>query len=124
MSVLHERWMDEPGPTDVLSFPMDELRPGTDQGSTEPGLLGDVVICPAVASKQAAAAGHGQREELGVLLTQDPPPAGLRPRGTRRRTSHVRLTGSACCRMESPDQPMISDLWLAIIAVVLIVSRC
>ena len=69
MSVLHERWMDEPGPTDVLSFPMDELRPGTDQGSTEPGLLGDVVICPAVASKQAAAAGHGQREELGVLLT-------------------------------------------------------
>lgn len=69
MSVLHERWMDESGPTDVLSFPMDELRPGTDQGSTEPGLLGDVVICPAVASKQAAAAGHGQREELGVLLT-------------------------------------------------------
>ena len=29
MSSLHQQWMDEEGPTDVLSFPMDELRPGT-----------------------------------------------------------------------------------------------
>ena len=29
MAKLHEEFMDEPGPTDVLSFPMDELRPGT-----------------------------------------------------------------------------------------------
>ena len=28
MTDLHVKWMDEPGPTDVLSFPMDELRPG------------------------------------------------------------------------------------------------
>lgn len=69
MTLLHERWMDEPGPTDVLSFPMDELRPPHEQDEAEPGLLGDVVICPAVASKQAAAAGHSQRDELGVLLT-------------------------------------------------------
>lgn len=69
MSVLHERWMDEPGPTDVLSFPMDELREPSDDSEPEPGLLGDIVMCPAVASKQAAAAGHPQREELGVLLT-------------------------------------------------------
>ena len=40
MSELHERWMDEPGPTDVLSFPMDELRPGTEDQPTPPGLLG------------------------------------------------------------------------------------
>lgn len=69
MTLLHERWMDEPGPTDVLSFPMDELRPPQEQDAPEPGLLGDVVICPAVSSKQAAAAGHSQRDELGVLLT-------------------------------------------------------
>lgn len=69
MALLHERWMDETGPTDVLSFPMDELRPPHEQDSGEPGLLGDVVICPAVASRQAAAAGHSQRAELGVLLT-------------------------------------------------------
>ena len=38
MSLLHERWMDETGPTDVLSFPMDELPPH-EQDSGEPGLL-------------------------------------------------------------------------------------
>ena len=46
MSQLHERWMGEPGPTDVLSFPMDELRPGRDGAPSGPGLLGDVVLCP------------------------------------------------------------------------------
>jgi len=37
---LHVRYLDEPGPTDVLSFPMDEE-----------GLLGDVIVCPEVAAK-------------------------------------------------------------------------
>jgi probable rRNA maturation factor len=69
MALLHERWMGEPGPTDVLSFPMDELRPPGEQDSPDAGLLGDVVICPAIASKQAGVAGHRQRDELGVLLT-------------------------------------------------------
>ncbi len=72
MTSLHERWMDEPGPTDVLSFPMDELRPGRDDkvvDDDEAGLLGDVVICPTVAARQAQVAGHPQRAELGVLLT-------------------------------------------------------
>ena len=61
--------MDEEGPTDVLSFPMDELRPGTDDEEPEPGLLGDVVLCPAVAAQQAAAAGHSTDEELDLLTT-------------------------------------------------------
>ena len=69
MAALHERWMDEPGPTDVLSFPLDELRPPKESEEPAPGLLGDVVICPSVASRQAVAAGHSDREELGVLLT-------------------------------------------------------
>ena len=69
MASLHERWMDEEGPTDVLSFPMDELRPAHDNETPEPGLLGDVVICPSVAARQAAAAGHSERDELGILLT-------------------------------------------------------
>ena len=68
MSDLHVRWMDEPGPTDVLSFPMDELRPGTDGEPSPPGLLGDVVLCPEVAAQQARAAGHSTVEEL-LLLT-------------------------------------------------------
>ena len=73
MTELHERWMDEPGPTDVLSFPMDELRPGRvdrdDDGPTTPGLLGDVVLCPAVARRQAQVAGHSMQDELELLCT-------------------------------------------------------
>jgi probable rRNA maturation factor len=69
MANLHEQWMDEPGPTDVLSFPMDELRPGTDDREPEPGLLGDVVLCPAFARAQAATAGHSLDEELDLLCT-------------------------------------------------------
>ena len=38
MEQLHVQWMDEPGPTDVLSFPMDELRPGTEDEPTPAGL--------------------------------------------------------------------------------------
>lgn len=68
MEQLHVQWMDEPGPTDVLSFPMDELRPGTDEVMTPAGLLGDIVLCPQVATTQAEAAGHGLIDEL-LLLT-------------------------------------------------------
>ena len=69
MTELHVKWMDEPGPTDVLSFPMDELRPPTDDEAPEPGLLGDVVLCPMVAQRQAAAAGHSTLDELFLLTT-------------------------------------------------------
>ncbi len=69
MSELHERWMDEPGPTDVLSFPMDELRPGRADEEPQPGTLGDIVLCPEVAAKQARDAGHSTVEELLLLTT-------------------------------------------------------
>jgi probable rRNA maturation factor len=69
MEQLHVQWMDEPGPTDVLSFPMDELRPGSDGEDSPPGLLGDVVLCPQVAAKQARQAGHSTAEELLLLTT-------------------------------------------------------
>jgi len=69
MTELHVQWMDEPGPTDVLSFPMDELRPGTDGDVSPAGLLGDVVLCPEVAARQARDAGHSTMEELLLLTT-------------------------------------------------------
>ena len=69
MTELHVQWMDEPGPTDVLSFPMDELRPGDEGEPSPPGLLGDVVLCPEVAATQALAAGHSTSEELLLLTT-------------------------------------------------------
>lgn len=69
MTDLHVRWMDEPGPTDVLSFPMDELRPGREGEPAGPGVLGDVVLCPEVAATQARAAGHSTAEEMLLLTT-------------------------------------------------------
>ena len=69
MTDLHVRWMDEPGPTDVLSFPMDELRPGSEEMLSAEGVLGDVVICPQVARRQAEAAGHEEINETLMLLT-------------------------------------------------------
>ncbi|GAB4083118.1 rRNA maturation RNase YbeY [Modestobacter muralis] len=70
MATLHERWMGEKGPTDVLAFPMDDLdtkRP--DDPEPGPALLGDVVLCPAVAVRQARAAGHSMADELLLLAT-------------------------------------------------------
>jgi probable rRNA maturation factor len=63
MTQLHVKWMNEPGPTDVLTFPMDELRPN----STEAGILGDIVLCPQVAIRQAESADHSFIHEMSVL---------------------------------------------------------
>lgn len=68
MEQLHVQWMDEPGPTDVLSFPMDELRPGTEEEPAPAGLLGDIVVCPQVAAAQADAAGHSLLDEVLMLV--------------------------------------------------------
>jgi probable rRNA maturation factor len=69
MAELHERWMDLPGPTDVMAFPMDEMdgarRPDTPEAG--PTLLGDIVLCPAFARDQARKAGHGLLDELHLL---------------------------------------------------------
>lgn len=80
MERLHLQYMDEPGPTDVLAFPQDELdlrgSRGVPQGwsldeddDVPPTLLGDVVLCPEVAERQAAAAGHSTLDELRLLTT-------------------------------------------------------
>lgn len=69
METLHVQWMDLPGPTDVMSFPMDELRPGRDGAEPEQGVLGDIVLCPEVAARQAREAGHATEEELLLLTT-------------------------------------------------------
>lgn len=69
MTELHVKWLDEPGPTDVLSFPMDELRPGSAELPSPEGVLGDVVICPQVAARQAETAGHATINEILLLLT-------------------------------------------------------
>ncbi|WP_334123488.1 rRNA maturation RNase YbeY [Glutamicibacter sp.] len=69
MSALHVEWMDLEGPTDVMSFPMDELRPGTSSAPGDNGILGDIVICPTVAQAQAQAGGHSTHDEILLLTT-------------------------------------------------------
>lgn len=68
MTALHQQWMGLDGPTDVMSFPMDELRPGS---ATKPaaGVLGDIVISPDVATEHAAGGGHSVADEIALLVT-------------------------------------------------------
>jgi probable rRNA maturation factor len=77
MTVLNEKWMGSTGPTDVLSFPMDELKPGRKRdgdpdgaapaGDQPAGYLGDIALCPQVAAQQAPAAGHSAEDEIELL---------------------------------------------------------
>jgi probable rRNA maturation factor len=66
---LNQQWMDKEGPTDVLAFPMDELRPGLVNEEPEEGVLGDLILCPVVAERQGAEAGHGTLAEIELLTT-------------------------------------------------------
>lgn len=69
MTDLNHRWMGADGPTDVLAFPLDEISadhaPGDNGG--EPTMLGDIVLCPEVAGRQAVAAGHSAADEMALL---------------------------------------------------------
>ena len=67
ITVLNTQWMDKEGPTDVLSFPMDELTPGRDGEDAPEGYLGDIALCPQVAEQQAPAAGHSTQDEVELL---------------------------------------------------------
>jgi probable rRNA maturation factor len=69
MEKLHIELMDEPGSTDVLSVPMDELTPGTPDRPTPQGMLGDIAVCPQVAQVQAKSAGHSLQDEMLLLTT-------------------------------------------------------
>jgi probable rRNA maturation factor len=73
MAELNQKWMEKDGPTDVLAFPMDELRPGKVNEEPEEGVLGDLVLCPPVAVRQAEEAarkgqvGYTAVDELDML---------------------------------------------------------
>lgn len=67
MTSLNHSWMGVDGPTDVLAFPMDELRPGHAGEDPVGGVLGDLVVCPEVAARQAETAGHSTDVEIELL---------------------------------------------------------
>ena len=70
---VNEQWMGKEGPTDVLAFPMDELRPGLVNEEPEEGILGDIMLCPTVAERQATEArdkgqrGYTTQDEVDLL---------------------------------------------------------
>lgn len=68
MAAYHERYLGEPGPTDVLSFPMDELRAPDAEEEPPLGLLGDIVLCPAVTAVQAGENDRSPEQEADYLL--------------------------------------------------------
>ncbi|KJE25593.1 putative rRNA maturation factor YbeY [Frankia torreyi] len=72
MADLHVRYMGEEGPTDVLSFAQDDAFDASWSESVDDDpttLLGDVVLCPDVARRQAEQAGHSYERELHLLCT-------------------------------------------------------
>ena len=68
IAAYHRRFMDLEGPTDVMSFPMDELRVPDDEEEPPQGLLGDIVICPSFTDAQAGGNGRTNQEEMEYLL--------------------------------------------------------
>ena len=96
MAELNEKWMEGEGPTDVLAFPMDELRPGLVNEDPEEGILGDLMLCPSVAR---AAGGHRRPLDRGraraAQRARDPAPARLRPRRAGGARGDVRPAGRA-----------------------------
>ena len=64
---FNERWLGNEGPTDVLSFPMDELRPGVDGEPAEDGILGDLLLCPQYAAAQAPTYSRTPDDEMHLL---------------------------------------------------------
>ena len=114
MSAYHEKYLGESGPTDVLSFPMDELRPPGDGDEPPEGLLGDIVLCPEVTAQQAAE--HRRYRDGGGGVPADPrlaAPARLRPRRGGRagrdvraqRQDHRRLGEAATRGARFPGTP-------------------
>ncbi|MGI8888341.1 MAG: rRNA maturation RNase YbeY, partial [Nocardioidaceae bacterium] len=59
--------LDKQGPTDVLSFPMDELRPGSEGEPEQDGILGDLLLCPQYAAEQAPSLDRSVNDELHLL---------------------------------------------------------
>jgi probable rRNA maturation factor len=67
MAEFNKRYMGKEGPTDVLSFPMDELRPAHDGEVEEDGILGDMLLCPQYASAQAPSFSRTPDDEMRLL---------------------------------------------------------
>jgi probable rRNA maturation factor len=94
MAELHEEHMGEPGPTDVLSFPVDGLVTEPPAPGAPPILVGEVVVCPTVALAQANAGPAGLAAELDLLVVH----------GVLHLLGHDHDTQEAAARMREREQ--------------------
>jgi probable rRNA maturation factor len=72
MAAYNERFLDRSGPTDVLAFPVEQLRPGVvpDKDPQGPPLmLGDVIVAPAYVRRQAKEHGISFEDEMALMVT-------------------------------------------------------
>jgi probable rRNA maturation factor len=69
MTKQHVRWMNESGPTDVMSFPMDDIVLQDSKLRKKQAILGDIIICPAVALEDAKEQGINPAYHLVFLIT-------------------------------------------------------
>ena len=99
MTDLHVQWMDEPGPTDVLSFPMDELRPGADDEDPGAGAARRRRALPRGRRRsRRATAGHSHRRRARPAHhARHPAPARLRPRRAGRGEARCSACSAGCC---------------------------
>jgi len=68
MARQHLKWMKEPGPTDVMSFPMDDVLLSNKKSLNKQSMLGDIIICPAIAYKDAIKQSIPPAKHLVFLL--------------------------------------------------------
>jgi probable rRNA maturation factor len=111
MAELNQRFMDRTGPTDVLAFPIDENGPigrwpdagstGPDRDDPEPDeaplLLGDVVVCPAVAARQAPEHAGTYDDELALLVVH----------GVLHVLGHDHAEDDEAARMQAREQELL-----------------
>lgn len=111
---LNLQFMEKTGPTDVLAFPIDEVGPTgrwPDAGSTGPDrddepddmplLLGDVVLCPTVAARQAAEHGHRVHDEIALLVVH----------GVLHVLGHDHAEPEEAARMKARERELLEQLY-------------
>ena len=103
---LHVQWMDEQGPTDVLASRWTSCgRAPADEEPEPTGLLGDVVLCPEVAARQAGTPALAPATSSTCSRRpRHPAPARLRPRRARQERGDVRAAGASCSRLARPAE--------------------
>ena len=110
---LNQQYLDGTGPTDVLAFPLEEEIPVgryPDEGGRGPGAssdppeppmaIGDVVVCPEVAQRQATERSSTLDDELALLVVH----------GTLHLFGYDHAEPDDAARMQRREQELLESL--------------